>query len=274
MKIALLGAGGKMGVRIGKNLVTSEHDIACVEVSAAGQERVRNEIGVATSSQEDALSGVDVVVLAVPDTVIGKVSSAIVPGLASGTMLVILDPAAPYAGHLPERADISYFVTHPCHPSIFNDEDTPEARNDRFGGIAASQSIVNALMQGPDSDYAKGEEVARLMWKPVERSHRLTVEQLALLEPALSETLTASLLEIMREGIDEVVRRGVPEEAARDFLLGHLNILGAVTFGHIPGVFSDACNKAIQNGKPRLMRDDWKGIFEPAELAESIRRIT
>ncbi len=274
MKIALLGAGGKMGVRIGKNLSRSTHNVRYVEISPAGQERVRNEIGVETTLQEQALAGADVVVLAVPDTLIGKVSSAIVPTLASGTMLVILDPAAPYAGHLPKRDDIAYFVTHPCHPSIFNSEDSAEARNDRFGGIAARQSIVNALMQGKEEDYAKGDEVARLMWHPVETSHRLTVEQLALLEPALSETLTASLLEIMREGIDEVVRRGVPEAAARDFLLGHLNILGAVTFGHIPGVFSDACNKAVQNGKPRLMRDDWKGIFEPDELAESIRRIT
>ena len=64
------------------------------------------------------------------------------------------------------------------------------------------------------------------------------------------------------------------EQAARDFLLGHLNILGAVVMGEIQGEFSDACNKAINNGKPRLMRDDWIGVFEPDEIKESIRRIT
>ena len=70
------------------------------------------------------------------------------------------------------------------------------------------------------------------------------------------------------------MRRGVPEVCARDFLLGHLNILAAVTFREIDGVFSDACNKAIQLGKPRLMRDDWLGCLDEAEIAESIRRIT
>ena len=70
------------------------------------------------------------------------------------------------------------------------------------------------------------------------------------------------------------VRRGVDRTCARDFLLGHLNILGAVVMEEVPGVFSDACNKAIENGKPRILRDDWLGVFEPAEIAESIRRIT
>jgi D-apionate oxidoisomerase len=274
MRIALLGAGGKMGMRLGKNLFRTSHDVRYVEISEAGQQRVMQELGVHLTDQSAALEGAEVVILAVPDTLIGAVASKVVPVLASNTLVIILDPAAPYAGHLPERADIGYFVTHPCHPSIFNEEELKAAREDRFGGIAAPQSIVNALMQGEERLYALGEEVAKIIWGPVLRSHRLTVEQLALLEPALSETLTASLLEIMREGMDEVVKRGVPEVAARDFLLGHLNILAAVTFGHIPGVFSDACNKAVENGKPRLMRDDWKGIFEPAELAESIRLIT
>ena len=51
-------------------------------------------------------------------------------------------------------------------------------------------------------------------------------------------------------------------------------ILGAVIFKEIPGAFSDACNKAIQNGLPRLLRDDWLKVFDHDEIAESIRRIT
>jgi hypothetical protein len=78
----------------------------------------------------------------------------------------------------------------------------------------------------------------------------------------------------MREAMDEVVARGVPADAARDFLLGHMNILAAIIFKEQPGVFSDACNKAIEFGKPVLMRDDWKRVFEPDEIAASIRRIT
>jgi D-apionate oxidoisomerase len=202
------------------------------------------------------------------------VATAIVDKLKPGTIVITLDAAAPFAGHLPERKDITYFVTHPCHPPIFNDETDMAAKLDRFGGVKAKQAIVSALMQGPEEHYAVGEEVARTIWAPVMRSHRLTVEQIALLEPGLAETVCGSLLDVLREAMDEVVRRGVPHDAARDFLLGHMNILAAVIFKEQPGVFSDACNKAIEFGKPALMRDDWKKVFEPEEIMASIRRIT
>jgi hypothetical protein len=119
-----------------------------------------------------------------------------------------------------------------------------------------------------------GESIARLIYQPIERSYRVTVEQMALLEPGLSETVCATLLDVMREAMDEVVARGVPPDAARDFLLGHMTILSAVIFKQVPGQFSDACNKAITYGKPRLMRDDWKKIFDRQEIADSIQRIT
>ncbi len=272
--IALFGAGGKMGVRLASNLKGSRFEVRHVEVSDAGRGRLRDELGIATLGQAEALEGAEVVILAVPDTVIGKVAAAIDPLLKPGTMLVALDAAAPFAGHLPERPDLVYFVTHPCHPPIFNDETEMEAKSDHFGGVAAKQHIVNALMQGPERAYALGEEIAKVIWKPVMRSHRVTVEQMALLEPGLSETVCATLLDVMREAMDEVVARGVPAEAARDFLLGHLNILGAVIFKEREGVFSDACNKAIEFGKPALMRPDWKRVFEPGEISASIRRIT
>ena len=272
--IALFGAGGKMGYRLASNLKGSRFDVRHVEVSEAGRARLKDGLGVETVGADAALAGADVVVLAVPDTLVGKVAAGIGPALKPGTTVVILDAAAPFAGHLPERPDLTYFVTHPCHPPIYNDETDPEAKKDHFGGVAAKQHIVNALMQGPESAYALGEEVAKVIWKPVMRSHRVTVEQMALLEPGLSETVCASLLDVMREAMDEVVARGVPAEAARDFLLGHLNILGAVIFKEREGVFSDACNKAIEFGKPVLMRPDWKRVFEPDEIAASIRRIT
>ncbi len=273
-KIALFGAGGKMGLRSGRNLLDTDFEVAHVEISEAGQDRLREELGKECVSAKDALSGADVVLLAVPDTAIKAVSSGINDMVEPGTMVVCLDAAGPFAGHLPKRDDVTYFVTHPCHPPIFNYETTPEGRDDRFGGIAAEQGIVNALMQGPEEHYDLGERVGRAIYAPVTRSYRVTVEQMALLEPGLSETVCASLLFAMKEAMDEVVARGVPEDAARDFLLGHMNILAAVTFGHVDGVFSDACYKAIEFGKPMLMRDDWRRVFEPEEIAASIERIT
>jgi len=272
--IALFGAGGKMGYRLAKNFRGSRFDVRHVEVSDAGKARLSQDFGIACVSPAQALEGAQVAILAVPDTAIGKVAAGIASLLKPGMMVIVLDAAAPFAGHLPKRDDLTYFVTHPCHPPIFNDETTAEGRNDHFGGIAAKQHIVSALMQGPESAYALGEEIAKVIWAPVMRSHRVTVEQMALLEPGLSETVCASLLVVMREAMDEVVKRGVPKEAARDFLLGHMNVLGAVIFEEVQGVFSDACNKAIEFGKPVLMRDDWRRVFEPDEIAASIKRIT
>ena len=273
-KLVLMGAGGKMGMRSAANLARTAFDVAHVEIAEAGRARLKQALGIDCVDLEDAMRGADIVLLAVPDTAIRSVSHAIIDRVPSGAMIVCLDAAGPFAGHLPQRADVSYFVTHPCHPPIFNDATTPEARDDRFGGIAGPQGIVNALMQGPEAHYALGEAVGRAIYAPVARSHRVTVEQMALLEPGLSGTVCASLLDVMREAMDEVVARGVPREAARDFLLGHMNILGAVIFGEVDGVFSDACNKAIRFGKPALMRDDWRRVFEPDEIAASIARIT
>jgi hypothetical protein len=272
--IALFGAGGKMGARLAKNLQGSPFEIRHVEVSEAGQKRLKDELGITCCSVDDALKGVDAVILAVPDTLIARISADISPKLVAGTMVITLDAAAPFAGHLPKRDDLVYFVTHPCHPNIFNPQVHVEGSPDYFGGVRAPQSIVNALMQGPEEAYALGESIAKLIYQPIERSYRVTVEQMALLEPGLSETVCATLLDVMREAMDEVVARGVPADAARDFLLGHMTILAAVIFQQIPGQFSDACNKAITFGKPRLMRDDWKKIFDHAEISDSIQRIT
>ncbi|MBI5717877.1 MAG: NAD(P)-binding domain-containing protein [Burkholderiales bacterium] len=270
--IALFGAGGKMGARLARNLMGSRFAVRHVEPGAGGRERLKAELGIECLEPEAAVRGAEVVILAVPDTLIGKVAAQISPGLAAGTMVITLDAAAPFAGHLPGRSDLTYFVTHPCHPSIFNPQ--VHMAPDYFGGVKAEQAIVSALMQGPAESFDLGEEIARLIYRPVSRAHRVSVEQMALLEPGLSETVCATLLDTMREALDEVVARGVPEEAARDFLLGHMTILSAVIFKQIPGQFSDACNKAITFGKPRLLREDWKQVFDRAEIAESIRRIT
>ncbi|WP_136066496.1 phosphogluconate dehydrogenase C-terminal domain-containing protein [Modicisalibacter radicis] len=273
-RIALIGAGGKMGFRLSRNLKDSAFSVDHVEVGEAGRTRLKQELGIDCTDAERAVPEADAVILAVPDTLVGKISHQLSPMMQSGTLVITLDAAAPFAGHLPARDDLTYFVTHPCHPPIFNDETDLEAKKDYFGGFKATQHIVSALMQGPEAGFELGERIARTIYAPVGRSHRVSVDEMALLEPGLSETVCATLLAVMREAMDEVVARGVSQQCARDFLLGHMNILSAVIFDEQPGAFSDACNKAIENGKPMLMRDDWKKVFEREEIAESIRRIT
>ncbi len=274
-KVALLGAGGKMGVRLATNLQGSRFDVAPVEIAEEGRARLKSATGMECLEMGQAISRAEIVLLAVPDRAIGSVAHQIVHQLDAGTALIVLDAAAPHAGELPERDDVTYFVTHPCHPPIFNDETDSAAKTDFFGGVAARQHIVCALMQGPEQHYALCEEVAREIYKPVMRSHRVTVEQIAILEPALSETVGATLALALREATDEAVRRGVPEQAASDFMLGHLNIELAIAFGAFPqGRFSDGALHAIAQARPQIFREDWlERVFAPEAILRSVKDI-
>jgi hypothetical protein len=273
-KVTLTGAGGKMGLRLTHNLKESKYNMSYLEISPQGVEKLK-EKGINVSSPETCIPESDIVILAVPDVVLEKVTADIIPQMKSGALVVTLDPAATLAGKLYDRDDVAYFITHPCHPSIFNWEPEMEKMKDHFGGFAAKQSIVCALMKGTDDDYKTGEELAKTFYGPVARAHRITVEQMGLLEPALVETLASTCVYVIRQGLDEVINRGVPPEAARDFLLGHLRIQMAVLFNELPGaVFSDAANKALQRGLKEFIKEDWKKVFEPDNVKDQIRAIT
>ncbi len=272
--IALMGAGGKVGLRIAKNMKEQpNYQMLYVEISEPGIASLAG-LGLSTTPQAEALARADAVVLAVPDALIGKICGEIVPALNSGAMVIGLDPAAAYAGVLPKREDITYFVTHPCHPPLFGNETDPEARRDWFGGDKAGQSIVCALHQGPEKDYVKGKAIARAMFAPILRVHRITTEQMAILEPGLVETLAATCLTVIREGLDEAIRMGVPDEAARDFLFGHLRIELAVLFDQAGFPFSDGAILAINQAKKKIFQPDWRDIFSIENIQKSVREIT
>jgi D-apionate oxidoisomerase len=274
-KIALLGAGGKMGVRLATNLNGSRFSVAHVEVSENGRKRLREAVGAECVERDAALSDADVVILAVPDRLIGRISHDIIDRVKPGAALIVLDAAAPYAGEMPSRNDVTYFVTHPCHPPIFSDETDLAAVRDFFGGVHAKQAIVCALMQGPEEHYALCEEVAREIYKPVMRAHRCTVEQIAILEPAMSETVGATMCMALREATEEAIRRGVPRDAAMDFMLGHLKILLAVAFQVFPeGRLSDGAIYAVEQAKPLIFKDNWLDrVFDSASVMQSVKEI-
>jgi hypothetical protein len=272
--IALLGAGGKMGMRLTANLIGSPFQVRHVEISERGQQAL-GEKGITTVGLDEALAGADALLLALPDNRIGSVLANIESKIPAGTMVIMLDVAVAHAGLLPNRPDLTYFITHPCHPPVLSYETDPLAHRDFFGGEHAKQHIVCCLAQGPKEHYALGEEIARTIYKPVMNSHRCNVEQMAILEPVLSETILGTCLMMLREATDEAVRRGVPEAAARDFILGHMRVELAIAFQEKEGAcFSDGALKAIERAKPVLFQPDWKRVFEPEAIAESVRHIT
>ena len=263
-----------MGTRISNRLRESRYYTTLyVEAGEAAQQALQ-ERGLTPTPAEEAIQQAEVVILAIPDRLIGKAAGEIVPKLNSGTMVILLDPAAPHGGELPAREDITYFITHPCHPPVVNDEVDPEARLDFFGGGKAKQHVVCALMQGPESDYARGEAIVRAIFAPVMNIHRVTVEQMAILEPALSETVALTCMVIIREALDEAIRRGVPPAAARDFILGHMNVNIGILFGYIDAQVSDGARMAVERARVSIIQPDWKKVFEPENIMEEVKAIT
>lgn len=271
--ITLIGAGGKMGCRLTDNFLQTEYKVHYLEVSPKGIENLKQR-GVSLSEQSMAVPAADVVILAVPDVAIGAVAREVVPRMKPGALLMTLDPAAPLDDQLPRREDIGCVIAHPCHPSVFNWEPTEQAFRDFYGGITAKQGIVVALMWGAESYYELGLEVAKAMYGPVSRAHRVTLEQMAMLEPALVETLAQTCMEVVKEGHDRLIAAGVPKEAVRDFVLGHLRIQIAVLFGEVNGTFSDAAYKISKRAKPVLFKEGWQKIFELEDIREQVRDIT
>lgn len=271
--IALIGAGGKMGCRIADHL--KDNPAYALRYVECGERGVANLAarGLCPTPSEEAVPDAEVVILAVPDRLLGQVAQELVPSMKPGSLAITLDPAAAHAGQLPECPDVSVFVTHPCHPSVFDYEEDAEARADFFGGVKARMPIVCALLRGPEEHYALGERLARDFFAPVTRCHRITVEQMAMLEPAMAETVGIALIMALREALEEVVRRGVPRAAAEDFLFGHIKVPLGIAFNRVDFPFSDGAKLIAEFGRQRVLQPDWKKVFEPKSVKEQVRAI-
>ena len=273
LTIAVIGAGGKMGMRVSNNLQRSDHAVFYGENSPAGQQRTR-----------DAGREVTDTATAVADAACGDPCRArrrARPGLGRGR------PAAE-AGHRScspstrppptrtcciQRDDVEYAVAHPCHPSVFLQRKTEAELNDTFGGIAAPQDVVAALESGNQEKITIAEAVIRLMYAPVIDVHWVTVKQLAYLEPTLVEVVACMIGDLLNEALRETVNTvGVPEAAAAAMLLGHIQVaLANGLRGDNP--FSDACLIAMDYGRSKIIKDDWKSIFDDDELDHVLKQM-
>ena len=262
--VSVIGAGGKMGTRTSNNLAQAKDEIELlfVENGANGIKSIE-ERGFSVSPMEEAVKKSDVVVLAVPDTVIKIASKNVVDTMNPGAGLIILDPAAAVAKELTLRDDCTFAIAHPCHPSYFLDQDTYEARHDYFGGLGGKQDIVMAKIQGDDEVFKKCRRVSELMYSPVVNSYVMGIRDIAFLEPTLVELLGATCLYAMAETVDEAEKRGIQREAAVSFLAGHIYNLSANFLGFLGKTpVSDACQVAIGLGNKMVLRDDWKRIWD------------
>jgi hypothetical protein len=286
LTVAVIGAAGKMGMRVSNNLDLTEATVHYCEASEAGQQRI-TDLGRTVSTVDEAVPGADVVILAVPDVVLGKVSEQLVPMMKAGSVLLTLDPAAAYAGLLATRDDVHQACAHPCHPSVFLERTTVEQYADTFGGIAADQDVVAAFEGDDEAAKQRTEQVVRAIYAPVvddgrvDRSHDLlrallrglvidvhwvTVKQLAQLEPTLVETTACMIGQFLKDSMDHAINEvGIPEDAVKAIFFGHIGIaLTNALRGSNP--FSEACHLAMDYGREAIINDDWKRIWDDEDL--------
>ncbi|HTE21224.1 MAG TPA: phosphogluconate dehydrogenase C-terminal domain-containing protein [Armatimonadota bacterium] len=252
--VAFIGAAGPVGAPLAERLHGHpDYRVLYVETEAIEEARLR-ALRLTPAPRKAALAQADVVVLAVADAVVGPVATEIAGELRSGALVMVFDPLSARRRLLAGRPDVSCFVTHPTLPPVFSAEEEPIVA----AAGAGRQAIVSALVQGPDEDYARGEALARRLFAPVLRSHRLTTEQMAILEPVLSERVAAACILLFQEALDEAGRHAIPAAAARDFLLGHLAIPLATVFHGIGWQHSAGAAASIRDTEQRLFRDAWR----------------
>ncbi|MBM3748627.1 MAG: semialdehyde dehydrogenase [Acidobacteria bacterium] len=270
--VAIIGAGGKMGFRAAEKIgLDSRYRVLMCE-SHPERARALSDKGFQVTPLAQALQEADFVFLAVPDALIGQIAREAEPLMKPAAMMIMLDAAAAYVGELPESGRVHMMITHPCHPPFFTEQATPEARRDYFGGIAP-QDILVSLIQGTEENFAAGTEICRAVFAPVRKAHRVTPEQFAFLEPAMSELVAATAAQWMKDSLDAAIEAGVPGEAAEAFMAGHAQIAVAICFGAEQSPFSDAAKRAIEWGTRELIRPDWRKVYHPEVLKAAIREM-
>ena len=270
--VAVIGAGGKMGARAAEKIGFSDvYNVLLCESQAERAQSLENK-GLKVTPTEKAMGVADFVVMAVPDALIGLIARQLVPQMKQGGTVIMLDAAAAYLGELPERDGITQMITHPCHPPFFTEQTTPEARVDYFGGTAV-QDIIVSLIRGSDDSFAGGTELCRAIFAPVNRAIRVTPEQFAFLEPAMSEIVVAAAANWMKQSMELAIEKGVPREAAQAFMAGHAQIAMAIVFGAERSPFSDAAQLAIEWGTRKYISPEWRSIYERETLTGAVRDI-
>ena len=62
-------------------------------------------------------------------------------------------------------------------------------------------------------------------------------------------------------------------EAARAFLMGHVDVQLAITFGEIDARYSDGALKMLREAQAKLFQPDWRKVFEPEEVGAQLESI-
>lgn len=272
INVCILGAGGTMGYKTSRNIAKHPDlfELNVCEIDPEAVSKLRAE-GYKVLSMEEAVPMADVVIPSVPDSILKTFAPPVIDKMKSGAALMILDPASVVAGEIHQRDDCALVICHPCHPSFFLDQDTPEARADKYGGDGGKQDLVLSKVSGSDEAFENCLLTSKHMLEPVLHCYVMTPKQMAFLEPTLVEILGATFLQAMADTLDEAVKRGVERAAAISFMSGHIQNLTATFTGMLGDTeVSDACKVAMTIGNRLVLRDDWKRVWDDEVLERVI----
>lgn len=271
LNIGILGAGGKMGMRIGVNLKHLPNKTFYIENGKDGMQRLADS-GIKVSLLDDVIEDVDCLILSVPDVYVKNISSEIVPKMKSGAIVILLDPAAAYMDVVCIRDDLHYTVAHPCHPALYKEQPSLEAYQDQFGGVAGHQDVVASHWKGDRDKFEVACHLAKEMYAPVDQVFEVTLEQMAFLEPTVVEVCGMSLMSMFQELVTEMDKRGIPKDAGMSFVLGHINVALAI-FVLQTNPLSDGALVAMNYGKERIINKDWRKVLTDESLHEVLAKM-
>ena len=146
--VAVVGAGGKMGLRVSNNLDKSDYRILYAENSPKGQEHIRGLGHEVTDTHDGGRAKPTSSSSPFPTSCWARISADIVPKMKQGAVVLTLDPAAAYAGLLTSGDGIAYAVAHPCHPRCSSSE------RPRRSGPTPSAASPRPRMSSPPSSPA------------------------------------------------------------------------------------------------------------------------
>ena len=132
------------------------------------------------------------------------------------------------------------------------------------------------LYRGDEKFYSLGEELARVFWGPINKAFRVTVQQMAFCEPGLVESVSCSLVAALKQAYDKTVNDlGVPADVAYSFLMGHLHVELAITFGLVDAKYSDGAIKAMNDAMKIMFKEGWLDIMLSKDfIMKSVVKIT
>lgn len=181
INVCIIGAGGTMGYKTSRNLLRKQdkYELSVCEIDPDAIGKLE-KIGLHVTDMDAAVPNADVVVPAINDSGLKALAPKVLACMKPGAAMVILDPASVINGEIPQRNDCTLAICHPCHPSFFLDQDTPEARADKYGCNGGKQDIVMSHICGTAEAFDNCRSVCVDMMAPVEHCYVMTPEQMAL----------------------------------------------------------------------------------------------